>query len=84
MGILRELPDGWEMSDSRALYDKMIEVIEAHQLGYCLPYPRCGYAPWVINTPVPGVADVQCTHVFQLNPLDPADLTRGTAETVEI
>jgi hypothetical protein len=38
-----------------------------------------------------GVADVQCTHVFRMNPLDPTDLTRGTvdtrrqaAETVEI
>ena len=85
------LPDGWEMRSSQELYDKMIAVIEAHQLGYELPYPRCGYAPWIINTPMPGMADVQCTHVFQLNPLDPADLTRGTvdcrrqaAETVDI
>ncbi len=88
---VRGLPDGWEMSSSRALYDQMMDAIETHRLGYELPYPRCGYAPWVINTPLPGVADVQCTHVFQLNPLDPVDLTRGTidcrrqaAETVDI
>ena len=88
---VRGLPDGWEMDSSRDLYDKMMSTIEAHQLGYRLPYPRCGYAPWVINTPMAGMADVQCTHVFQLNPLDPADLTRGTiacrqqaAETVDI
>ena len=88
---VRGLPDGWEMNSSQDLYDKMMGVIEEHQLGYELPYPRCGYAPWVINTPMAGMADVQCTHVFQLNPLDPADLTRGTidcrrqaAETVDI
>ena len=88
---VRGLPDGWEMSDSRVLYDQMMGVIEDHQLGYQLPYPRCGYAPWVINTPLPGVGDVQCTHVFQLSPLDPGDLTHGTidcrrqaAETVDI
>ena len=88
---VRGLPDGWEMNSSQDLYDKMMGVIEDHQLGYKLPYPRCGYAPWVINTPMAGMADVQCTHVFQLNPLEPADLTRGTidcrrqaGETVDI
>lgn len=84
------LPDGWEQSSSQELYDQMIAVIEKHQLGYKLPYPRCGYAPWVINTPVSGMADVQCTHV-KVHPLDPAGLTRGTIdcrrqayETVEV
>lgn len=84
------LPDGWEQSSSQELYDQMIAVIEKHQLGYKLPYPRCGYAPWVINTPVSGMADVQCTHA-KTNPLDPASLTRSTIdcrrqayETVEV
>lgn len=73
------LPDGWEQSSSQELYDQMIAVIEKHRLGYKLPYPRCGYAPWVINTPRKGTADVQCTHV-KANPLDPASLTCGTID----
>jgi len=77
---IRGLPNGWEMSSSQKMYDKMMAVIEEHRLEYKLPYPRCGYAPWVINTPMSGMADVQCTHVFQLNPLDPTDLTRGTID----
>ena len=88
---IKGLPVGWEMNSSQDLYDKMIRVIEDYQLGYKLPYPRCGYAPWVINTPSTGVAGVQCTHFFQMNPLDPEALTRGTidcrrqaAETIEI
>jgi len=88
---VKGLPAGWKMDSSQDLYDKMIGVIEEYQLGYKLPYPRCGYAPWVINTPSTGVAGVQCTHFFQMNPLDPSALTRGTidcrrqaAETVEI
>lgn len=73
------LPEGWEQRSSQELYDQMIKAIAEHRLGYRLPYPRCGYAPWVINTPVAGTADVQCTHV-KVNPLDPGSLTRGTIE----
>ncbi len=71
------LPEGWEQRSSEELYDQMISIIEEHRLGYRLPYPRCSFAPWVINTPVPGTADVQCTHA-EADPLDPADLTRAT------
>jgi len=45
---------------------------------YELPFGRCNYTPWIIDTPAPGIADVQATHIYRLNPLDPADLTRGT------
>ncbi|VGO12511.1 hypothetical protein PDESU_01064 [Pontiella desulfatans] len=85
------LPEGWEQAGSEELFDQMVEVIRQKELGIKLPYPRCGYAPWVINTPVPGVADVQCTHAIGIDPLDPASLTQGTidcrrqaAETVEV
>mgnify|MGYP000067744809 CR=1 FL=1 len=88
---VRGLPHDYEQESSQVLYDQMMQAIKTHSLAYELPYPRCGYAPWIMGTPSPGVGDVQSTHVFRMNPLDPADLTRGTidcrqqaAETVEI
>ena len=88
---IQGLPNGYEQASSQGLYDQMIAAIEENDLGYKLPYPRCGYAPWIMSTPTPGVGDMQCTHVFQMNPLDPGSLTKGTiecriqaAETVDI
>ncbi|MDF3130619.1 FAD-dependent oxidoreductase [Kiritimatiellaeota bacterium B1221] len=88
---VRGLPHDYEQESSQVLYDQMMHAIKTHQLDYELPYPRCGYAPWIVSTPSPGIGDVQCTHVFRMNPLDPGDLTRGTvdcrqqaADTVEI
>jgi hypothetical protein len=84
------LPDGWEQESSFGLYDQMTEAIEKHGLKDTRPYPRCGYAPWIVNTPVSGFADMQCTHA-KVDPLDPESLTRGTMacrqqayETVEV
>lgn len=85
------LPPDWEMPTAPELYDRMVEVIRREGLDYQLPYPRCNYAPYIINTPVPGTADVQCTHMYRMNPLEPRDLTEATlacrrqaAETVDI
>ncbi len=70
-----------EQPSSEWLYDALSDAIEAHGLGLELPIGRCNYAPWVIHNPAPGTAAVQMTHVYRLNPLQPADLTRGTIET---
>lgn len=71
---------GFEQENAPALFDLMSDAIEAHGLGVEMPVGRCGYAPWIITTPGQGTAAVQTTHVYRLNPLDPADLTRGTIE----
>lgn len=71
----------WEQTTAPSLYDALTEAIAAHSLGVELPFGRCGYVPWVIATPAPGVSAVQATHVYRLNPLDPRDLTLGTVET---
>ncbi|MBI5832573.1 MAG: FAD-dependent oxidoreductase, partial [Armatimonadetes bacterium] len=68
----------WEQQSAEQLYDAMAGAIAEHGLDMVLPIERCNYAPWIINTPAPGTADVQLTHVYRLNPLDPADLTAGT------
>jgi hypothetical protein len=61
-----------------ALFDAMTQAIREHSLGIELPFGRVNYAPWIIALPSPGTAAVQLTHVYRLNPLDPADLTAGT------
>ncbi|MBN2584359.1 MAG: FAD-dependent oxidoreductase, partial [Planctomycetes bacterium] len=70
----------WEMNDARVLYDAMAEAIEHEKIDFELPFPRVKYAPWIITVPARGAADVQLTHVYRLNTLDPADLTRGTID----
>jgi hypothetical protein len=61
-----------------ALYDAMTAAIAEHALDVELPFGRVDYAPWLIALPAAGCAAVQLTHVYRLNPLDPADLTAGT------
>lgn len=68
----------WDQQSSYELFDAMAGAIAEHGLDMVLPIERCNYAPWIINTPAPGTADVQLTHVYRLNPLDPTDLTAGT------
>jgi len=81
---------GYDQPSARELYDKMAEVLARRGLGYVLRFERVDYAPWIITLPG-GASAVQLTHVYRLNPLDPADLTAGTldarrqaAEAVEI
>ena len=71
---------GWEMDDSRLLYDAMSEVIRRDGVPFELPFERARYVPWIINTPAPGSAAVQLTHVYRMNPLDPGDLTAATVQ----
>jgi hypothetical protein len=68
------------MNDARVLYDAMTEAMARHGIEFERPFPRVKYAPWIITTPSRGAGDVQLTHVYRLNTLDPADLTRGTVE----
>jgi len=71
----------WVQTKAEDLYDRMAEAIRRERLPVKLPFGRVGYAPWIINVPRPGAADVQATHVYQINPLDTRDLTRATIQT---
>lgn len=64
----------YEQESAPALYDALVAT--GAQAG--LPFGRENYVPWVISLPQSGEAAVQYTHVYRLNPLDPADLTAGT------
>ncbi len=68
----------FEHDNARLLYDAMQKAMLDHQIDVELPFGRVGYAPWIINTPHRGDGAIQATHVYRMNPLDPADLTRGT------
>ena len=72
--------DGYVQTKSMDLYDQMVEAIERHHLAVKLPFERVNFAPWIINVPRPGAADVQATHVYQINPLDTRELTRATIQ----
>lgn len=71
----------WVQTKAQDLYDRMAEAIQRERLPIKLPFGRVNYAPWIINVPRPGAADVQATHVYQINPLDTRDLTRATIRT---
>jgi ribulose 1,5-bisphosphate synthetase/thiazole synthase len=72
--------DGYLQTNTGDLYDQMTAAIARHKLAVKLPFGRVNYAPWIINVPRAGAADVQATHVYQMNPLDTRDLTRATIE----
>lgn len=61
------------------LYDALAEVLDEKERQAIMPYGRAVYAPWIIATPG-GLGAVQATHIYNVNPLDPADLTRGMVE----
>lgn len=87
-GLVQPVTLMFEISDmgdfdgkgGEALYDKMVEVIRKEGMDVQLPFERVNYAPYVIAVPRPGAADVQATHVYRVNPLDPRDATRATVE----
>ncbi|NSW55041.1 MAG: FAD-dependent oxidoreductase [Armatimonadetes bacterium] len=62
------------------LFDLMSDALERAGLPHRLPFERVNYAPWLITLPAAGEAAIQATHVYRLNPLDPADLTKGTVD----
>jgi hypothetical protein len=68
------------MGRSKELYDQMMEVITTHSLPYTLPFGRANWAPYIINTPASGTAAVQATHIYRVNTLDAAQLTRATLD----
>lgn len=70
----------YEQTSALPLHDQMEQAIRDHKLPYKVPIPRSNAAPWVIPYPKQDLAAVQVTHVFRINPLDPADLTRATIE----
>ncbi len=70
----------FEHDNARLLYDAMQKAMTGQGLDVELPFGRVGYAPWIINTPHRGDGAIQATHVYRMNTLDPADLTRGTIE----
>jgi ribulose 1,5-bisphosphate synthetase/thiazole synthase len=72
--------DGYLQRNTAELYDQMTAAIARHKLPVKLPFGKVSYAPWIINVPRAGAADVQATHVYQMNPLDTRDLTRATVE----
>lgn len=71
----------YEQTSALPLHDQMEQAIREHNLPYKMPIPRSNAAPWVVPYPRQDLAAVQVTHVFRINPLDPADLTRATLET---
>ncbi len=72
--------EGFSMDDSRPLYDAMARAIREHRIDFTLPFPRAKYVPWIIATPRRGTADVQLTHVYRMNSLEPADVTAATVQ----
>ena len=70
----------WVQTKAEDLYDRMQEAVHRKQLAVRMPVGRVNFAPWIINVPRPGVAVVQATHVYQINPLDTRQLTRATSE----
>lgn len=74
------VPADYDQTSGADLYDRVVEAVQRDGLSYELPVGRVGYAPWIITTPVPGRAAVQLTHVYRLNPLDPAHLTQASMD----
>jgi hypothetical protein len=74
------VPSDYDQVDGTDLYDRVMDAVRRAGLDYELPVGRVGYAPWIITTPVPGRAAVQLTHVYRLNPLNPAHLTQASIE----
>ena len=72
--------DGYLQTKSEDLYDQMAAAIERKKLPVKLPFNRVNYAPWIINVPRAGAADVQATHVYGINPLDARQLTAATID----
>ena len=70
----------FEQTSAGPLYDAMQAAIRAHNLNIEIPVARTNAAPWIIALPCHDMAAVETTHVYGLNPLSPADLTRGTVE----
>lgn len=68
---------GFRMDASAELFDLLDRAVAG--TGIRLPFTRGHKAPWIIHTPDPEVSDVQATHVYAVDPLDPAALTRATA-----
>jgi len=70
----------YECTAAPELYDRMTEAIARAGIDFELPFERVGYAPWIIVVPRGDAADVQATHVYGANPLDPRHATRATVE----
>lgn len=70
----------YEQGTSEQLYEQLAAAIQEHALGIELPFRKANYAPYIINVPRPGAGVVQATHVYRVNPLCKADVTRATIE----
>jgi hypothetical protein len=83
MTLMFEIRDihGFRQRDSRGLYDRLAEVLAEKGSEFELPFPRYNAAPYVITLPCDTAGAVQATHVYRVNPLDPAELTEGTMTT---
>ena len=72
--------DHFQQTDAMILYDLLAPLLDEEGKRAVLPFGRVSGAPWIITLPSARSA-VQTTHVYCVNPLDPADLTRGVAES---
>ncbi|WP_309397797.1 FAD-dependent oxidoreductase [Cerasicoccus maritimus] len=70
----------FDQKSALPLFDQMQAAINEHNLPYQMPIPRTNAAPWIVTLPGHDTSAVQVTHVFRINPIDPADLTRATVE----
>ncbi len=85
MTLMFEIRDihGFRQRDSRGLYDRLAAALAERGNPFELPFPRYNAAPYVITLPCDTAGAVQATHVYQVNPLDPAELTAATMTTRE-
>lgn len=85
MTLMFEIRDihGFRQRDSRGLYDRLAAALAERGSDFELPFPRYNAAPYVITLPCDTAGAVQATHVYRVNPLDPAELTAGTMTTRE-
>lgn len=70
----------FDQASSEQLFDLLERAVVDHHLDVQLPFTRGDKTPWIIHTPDAGVHDVQATHVYRVDPLDPRALTRATVE----
>jgi len=62
------------------LYDQLRAAVGKATLDQTLPTGQVNYAPWLVRVPRSGAAVVQTTHAYDVDPLDPAFLTRATID----
>lgn len=72
----------YTQSSSEELFDELASVMTETEKQMFMPWGRVCNVPWLITLPS-GLTAVQSAHVYRLNPLNPADLTKGVRDSRE-